>query len=67
MYIIKTKGTHKIPDCVQIRNDDMSILVYFRADRIIDNLGKYGFSGKEKQLKEIIDTMPFGKLQKLTI
>ena len=67
MYIIKTKGTNKIPDCVQIRNEDMSILVYFRADRSVDNFGKYGFSGKEKALRELIDTMPFGKIQKLNI
>jgi hypothetical protein len=33
MYILKVKGKAKIPDYVQIRDDNFVLVAYFRADR----------------------------------
>jgi hypothetical protein len=33
MYIIKVKGVAKIPDYVQLRDDEFTLLAYFRVDR----------------------------------
>ena len=41
MYIIKIKGKAKIPDYIQLRNKDMVLVDYFRADRPIDKLRNY--------------------------
>jgi hypothetical protein len=67
MYIIKVKGKAKIPDYIQLRDDNFVLVAYFRADRPLKNLEKYGLEGKETELKKVIDEIPFGKLQALAI
>lgn len=67
MYIIKVKGKAKIPDYIQLRDDNFVLIAYFRADRPLKKLEKYGLEGKEEALKEIIETLSYGKLQKLEI
>jgi hypothetical protein len=67
MYIIKVKGKAKIPDYIQLRDENFVLIAYFRADRPLKKLEKYGLDGKEVALKEVIDNLPFGKLQKLEL
>jgi hypothetical protein len=67
MYIIKVKGKAKIPDYIQIRDENFVLVAYFRADRPMKNLEKFGLQGKEEQLETLINQLPFGKLQKLEI
>jgi len=67
MYIIKVKGKAKIPDYIQLRDDDFVLIAYFRADRPLKKMEKYGLAGKEDALRKIINELPFGKLQKLEI
>ena len=33
LHILKIKGTYKIPDFVQIRDENMSLKAYFRLDQ----------------------------------
>jgi hypothetical protein len=67
MYIIKVKGKAKIPDYIQIRDENFVLVAYFRADRPMKNLEKFGLQGKEEQLEMLINQLPFGKLQKLEL
>lgn len=67
MYIIKVKGKAKIPDYIQLRDDDFVLIAYFRADRPLKNLHKYGLEGKEEALTKVINELPFGKIQALDI
>jgi hypothetical protein len=67
MYIIKVKGKAKIPDYIQLRDDSFVLVAYFRADRELKNLEKYGLAGKEEALSQLISEMPFGKLLPLTL
>ena len=67
MYIIKVKGKAKIPDYIQLRDDRFVLVAYFRADRPLKNMEKYGLDGKEEELKSLIAELPFGKLQKLEL
>ena len=67
MYIIKVKGKAKIPDYIQLRDENFVLIAYFRADRPLKKLEKYGLEGKEEPLQKIIDGLPFGKLQELDI
>ncbi|GJM61605.1 MULTISPECIES: hypothetical protein [Persicobacter] len=67
MYIIKVKGKAKIPDYIQLRDDNFVLVAYFRADRPLKKLEKYGLEGKEEALKAIIEALPFGKLQPLNL
>jgi hypothetical protein len=43
------------------------LIAYFRADRPLKKLEKYDLEGKEAELQEVINNLPFGKLQKLDI
>ena len=67
MYIIKIKGKAKIPDYIQLRNDNMILVDYFRADRPIDKIKSYGISSSDDEIVEYIKGLEFGKLQKLSL
>lgn len=67
MYIIKVKGKAKIPDYIQLRDDNFVLIAYFRADRPLKNMEKYGLEGKEAELAELIASLPYGKLQEVKL
>jgi len=67
MYIIKIKGKAKIPDYIQLRNDDMILVDYFRADRPLDKLKKYGITSNDNKIINYVNNLEFGKLQKLVL
>jgi hypothetical protein len=64
MYILKVKGTEKIPDYVQLRDDNFTLLAYFRVDRPEKALLKAGLSDREQEILKVINEIPFGKIQK---
>ena len=67
MYIIKIKGKAKIPDYIQLRNKDMVLVDYFRADRPIDKLRNYKIKSPDNQIIKYINSLQFGKLEPLNI
>lgn len=67
MYIIKVKGKAKIPDYIQIRDQNFVLVAYFRTDRPLKRMDKFGLEGKDEELKTLISSLPYGKLQKLEI
>ena len=67
MNIIKVNGKAKIPDYIQLRDEEFILVAYFRADRPLKNLDRFGLDGKEVLLEQLIANLPFGKLQMLTI
>jgi hypothetical protein len=67
VYIIKIKGKAKIPDYVQLRDDNFTLIAYFRTDRPERAIEKCGLSGHEDEIRRIISEMPFGKMQKIML
>lgn len=67
MYIIKVKGVAKIPDYVQLRDDQFTLLAYFRVDRPEKSLDKIGLSDKAEYIMNVIRDLPFGQILKLDI
>jgi hypothetical protein len=67
MYIIKVKGKAKIPDYIQLRDENFILIAYFRADRPLKKLEKYGLEGKEDLIGQIINDLPYGRLKKLEL
>ncbi len=65
MFILKIKGKSKIPDYIQIRDENFTLIDYFRVDRPLKNLDKIGLAGKEEYLTSLIAELPFGKLTRL--
>ena len=67
MYIIKVKGKAKIPDYIQIRDKNFVLVAYFRTDRPLKRMDKFGLEGKDEELKALIERLPYGKIQKLEL
>ena len=67
MYLLKIKGKAKIPDYVQLRDDDFTLLAYFRMDRPEKALAKVGLAEKAQDIIDELIKMPFGKVKKIEI
>ena len=67
MYIIKVKGVAKIPDYVQLRDDEFTLLAYFRVDRPEKSLDKVGLADKADYIMNVVKELPFGQILKLEI
>ncbi len=67
MYIIKVKGIAKIPDYIQLRDEQFTLLAYFRVDRPEKSIEKCGLAAHTEYLNELIKTIPFGVIQKLEL
>jgi len=67
MYIIKVKGVAKIPDYVQLRDEQFTLLAYFRVDRPDKSLDKVGLSDKSEYIMGLIKDLPFGQILKLEL
>jgi hypothetical protein len=67
LYIIKIKGKAKIPDYVQLRDDNFTLIAYFRTDRPDRALDKCGLTDKTASILAFIQEMPFGKMQQIDL
>jgi hypothetical protein len=67
MYVIKVKGGAKIPDYVQLRDEQFTLLAYFRVDRPEKALEKVGLSEKADYIMNKIKDLPFGQILKLEL
>lgn len=64
-YILKIKGKAKIPDYIQIRDADFTLIGYFRPDRNekIDKTIKD--PEQARVIEAMIPTLPYGKIEKI--
>jgi hypothetical protein len=65
MHILKIKGKAKIPDYIQIRDDNFTLKAYFRVDRPEKSLDKIGLGERKEEILKLIKEMPFGKILKI--
>jgi hypothetical protein len=66
-YLLKIKGKAKIPDYVQMRDDQFTLLAYFRLDRPEKSLTRIGLGDKEVEILSILEKMQFGKVQQIEL
>ena len=64
LYILKIKGTDKIPDFVQIRDAEMTLIAYFRLNQITQGLKKNGLEDDAKRIVALLEDIPYGKIHK---
>jgi len=62
MYIVKIKGVAKIPDYLQVRDDNFTLICYTRTDRPDKALEKCGLGDKIEKIKELMNQIPFGQV-----
>ncbi len=63
MYLLKIKGGGKIPDYMQIRDDNFTLIAYFKADNLASGLTKVNLKDYIHDIESIISDMPFGKMK----
>ncbi|MBN2668959.1 MAG: hypothetical protein JXR60_07005 [Bacteroidales bacterium] len=62
IYLLKTKGTAKIPDYIQIRDESFQLIAHCKVSVAIRTLAKHGISVKVENLEAFIEQLPIGKL-----
>ena len=65
MYLLKVKGSARIPDYIQIRDSQFTLIAYFRADHFSGWIQQSGLTEKEIEIKKIIAEIPYGKIFRL--
>ena len=66
-YVLKIKGTDKIPNFVQIRDEKMSLIAYFRLDQVKKGVERNKIKIDSEKLKIILEKINFGKIEKIEI
>ncbi len=64
LYILKIKGTKTIPDFVQIRDEEMTLLAYFRLSQQEVGLKKNNLLSEKEGIMELLEKIPYGKIHK---
>jgi hypothetical protein len=67
LYALKIQGKAKIPDYVQLRDEQFTLLAYFRLDRPEKALTKIGLADSEAQIIQLLQDIPFGKVHEFEI
>jgi len=67
MYIIKIQGTSKIPDYVQIRDEDFTLIAYFKVTNPKTALSRSDLLDKMDRILELVKNMPYGQIQRLDL
>lgn len=67
MYIVKIQGTTKIPDFIQIRDDDFTLVAYFRINNPRRALNRCSLIDKQDEIIDLAKNLPYGKIQKLEV
>ena len=62
LYVLKIKGTKKIPDFIQIRDKNMSLRAYFRLSQQEIGLKKNNLSEDAEGIMRLLNEIPFGKI-----
>ena len=66
-YVLKIKGTDKIPNFVQTRDEKMSLIAYFRLDQVKKGIERNKIKIDSEKLKIILEKINFGKIEKIEI
>ena len=65
MYIIRIQGTKKIPDYIQIRDEDFTLIAYFRLNNPIRALTRCNLLDKMEEILTYATRLPYGEMHKL--
>ena len=65
MYLMKIKGSGKIPDYLQIRDDEYTLVAYFRADRIEQGLARHKMEQYKEAIEACVEQIGFGEMKYL--
>ncbi|MBU0486981.1 MAG: fructose-6-phosphate aldolase [Bacteroidetes bacterium] len=65
MYLIKIKGNKRIPGFLQIRDQQFTLVAYFRLKNIRAGLAKNGLESKTDEICSVVNSLHYGVVQKI--
>jgi len=65
MYILRIQGTKKIPDYIQIRDEDFTLIAYFRINNPTRALTRINLLARMEDILAIASNLPYGEMRKL--
>lgn len=65
MYFLKTQGTDKIPDYIQIRDNNFVLLAHFKTNNPENQIKRFGLNTYKQEIDRLIETAPYGILYEL--
>ena len=66
-YLLKIKGTAKIPDYIQLRDESFTLIAYFRSDRPERALEKCGLENHKNVILALANKISFGKVEQFNL
>jgi hypothetical protein len=66
-YLLKIEGKSKIPNYIQMRDENFTLIAYFRLDRPERALEKCGLERFKDQILEKCSALSFGKVEKIEL
>jgi hypothetical protein len=67
MYILKTRGSDKVPDYIQIRDERFFLIAYFRITNPKTALARCNLLDKMEDILHFAKELEYGKIQKLEL
>jgi hypothetical protein len=67
MYLLKTKGAGKIPDYIQIRDENYFLIAYFKITKPKTALTRCKLLHKMDEILLIANRIGYGKIHKMTL
>jgi len=67
MYIMKIQGTDKIPDYIQIRDENFSLIAYFKITSPRTALSRCNLLDKMDKVLELASGLEYGQIRKLEL
>ena len=67
MYLLKIEGSGKVPDYIQIRDDDFTLIAYFKITNPKTALSRCNMIHKMDEILKIAETLEYGKIQELKL
>ena len=64
LNILKIKGTRTIPDFVQVRDEQMTLIAYFRLNQIEKGLTKNNLITEIVGITKLLNKIPYGIIHK---
>ncbi|MEI6434926.1 MAG: fructose-6-phosphate aldolase [Bacteroidota bacterium] len=65
MFILKIQGTKKIPDFIQIRDENFTLIAYFKITNPKTALTRCNLLHRMEDILRIANGMGYGKIQRL--
>jgi hypothetical protein len=67
MYILKIRGTGKVPDYIQIRDEGLFLIAYFKITNPKTALARCNLLDKMEEILNVAKELEYGKIQKLEL